>query len=170
AGCDKTIAAQLMGAASAGVPAIMLTGGPAQPAYFQGHRLGVGTDLWEYTAEFRAGRMSEQEYAELESALIPSFGHCNELGTASTLAALTEALGMSLPGTAAIPAVDSRRAAAAERTGKRAVELAGSDLTPERILARAAFDNAITLLTSIAGSTNAVIHLLALAGRVGVEL
>src|SRR5689334_21334849 len=170
AGCDKTIAAQLMGAASAGVPAIMLTGGPGQPAHFQGRRLGVGTDLWEYTAEYRAGRLSKQEYAELESALIPSFGHCNELGTASTLAAIVEALGMSLPGTAAIPAVDSRRAAAAEHTGRRAVELAAADLTPARILTPAAFDNAITLLTAIGGSTNAVVHLLALAGRVGVEL
>jgi dihydroxy-acid dehydratase len=170
AGCDKTIAAQLMGAASAGVPAIMLTGGPAQPAYFQGRRLGVGTDLWEYTAEYRAGRMSEREYAELESALIPSFGHCNELGTASTLAAIVEALGMSLPGTGAIPAVDARRAAAAEQTGRRAVELAASGLSPERILSPAAFDNAITTLTAIGGSTNAVVHLLALAGRVGVEL
>jgi dihydroxy-acid dehydratase len=170
AGCDKTIAAQLMGAASAGVPAIMLTGGPAQPAYFQGRRLGVGTDLWEYTAEYRAGRLSRHEYAELESALIPSFGHCNELGTASTLAAIVEALGMSLPGTAAIPAVDSRRAAAAEQSGRRAAELAGGGLTPERILTPAAFDNAITVLTAIGGSTNAVVHLLALAGRVGVEL
>jgi dihydroxy-acid dehydratase len=170
AGCDKTIAAQLMGAASAGVPAIMLTGGPVQPAYFQGRKLGVGTDLWEYTAEFRAGRLSEEEYAELESALIPSFGHCNELGTASTLAAVVEALGMSLPGSAAIPAVDARRAAAAELTGRRAVELAGSELSPERILTPRAFDNAITLLTAIGGSTNAVVHLIALAGRVGVEL
>jgi dihydroxy-acid dehydratase len=170
AGCDKTIAAQLMGAASAGVPAIMLTGGPGQPAYFQGRKLGVGTDLWEYTAEYRAGRLSRQEYAELESALIPSFGHCNELGTASTLAAIVEALGLSLPGTAAIPAVDSRRAAAAEQTGRRAVELASGDLAPGRILTPAAFDNAITLLTAIGGSTNAVVHLLALAGRVGVEL
>jgi len=170
AGCDKTIPAQLMGAASAGVPAIMLTGGPGQAAYFQGRELGVGTDLWEYTAELRAGRLSKEEYAELESALIPSFGHCNELGTASTLAGVVEALGMCLPGTAAIPAVDARRAAAAERTGSRAVELATTDVAPERILTAAAFENAITLLMAIGGSTNAVIHLLALAGRVGVEL
>ncbi|HEY2600915.1 MAG TPA: dihydroxy-acid dehydratase [Thermoleophilaceae bacterium] len=170
ASCDKTVPAQLMGAASAGVPAIMLTGGPAQAAHFRGRELGVGTDLWEYTAEFRAGRMTREEYAELESALIPSFGHCNELGTASTLATLVEALGMSLPGTAAIPAVDARRAAAAELTGRRAVELAGSGLTPERVLDAAAFDNAITALMAIGGSTNAVIHLLALARRVGVPL
>jgi len=170
AGCDKTVPAQLMGAASAGVPAIMLTGGPGQAAYFHGRELGVGTDLWEYTAEYRAGRLSKKEYDELESALIPSFGHCNELGTASTMAGVVEALGMTLPGTAAIPAVDARRAAAAERTGSRAVELAGGELAPERILTPAAFDNAITVLMAIGGSTNAVIHLLALAGRVGVDL
>jgi dihydroxy-acid dehydratase len=170
AGCDKTVPAQLMGAASAGVPAIMLTGGPGQAAYFQGRELGVGTDLWELTAEYRAGRLSKAEYAALESALIPSYGHCNELGTASTLAGLVEALGMSLTGTAAIPAVDSRRAAAAERTGARAVELAGGDLSPARILSPGAFENAITVLMALGGSTNAVIPLLALAGRVGVDL
>ncbi len=170
ASCDKTLPAQLLGATSAGVPAIMITGGPAQPGHFQGREIGVGTDLWKYTAEFRAGRMSASEYAELESALIPSAGHCNELGSASTMAGLVEALGLSLPGTAAIPAVDSRRAAAAEMTGRRAVELAGSDLTPERVLRTAAFENAITLLMAIGGSTNAVIHLLALAGRAGVDL
>jgi dihydroxy-acid dehydratase len=170
AGCDKTVPAQLMGAASAGVPAIMLTGGPGEAGYFQGRELGVGTDLWEYTAEYRAGRLSKKSYDALESALIPSFGHCNELGTASTLAGVVEALGMCLRGTAAIPAVDARRAAAAERTGRRAVELAGSELAPERILTPAAFDNAITVLMALGGSTNAVIHLLALAGRVGVDL
>ena len=170
AGCDKTVPAQLMGAASAGVPAIMLTGGPGQPGFFRGRELGVGTDLWEYTAEYRAGRLSKEEYDELGSAMIPGYGHCNELGTASTLAGVVEALGMSLPGSAAIPAVDARRAAAAEQTGRRAVELAGGDLAPERILTSAAFDNAITVLMALGGSTNAVIHLLALAGRVGVDL
>jgi dihydroxy-acid dehydratase len=170
AACDKTQPAQLMGAASAGVPAIMLTGGPAQPAYYRGRELGVGTDLWKYTAEFRAGRLSAEEYDALESALIPSAGHCNELGTASTMAGIVEALGACLPGTAAIPAVDSRRAAAAELTGRRAVELARSDVTLDRILSPGAFDNAITLLMAMGGSTNAVIHLLALAGRVGVDL
>jgi dihydroxy-acid dehydratase len=170
AGCDKTVPAQLMGAASAGIPAIMLTGGPGQPAFFRGRELGVGTDLWEYTAEYRAGRLSKADYDALEAAMIPSFGHCNELGTASTLAGLVEALGMCLPGTAAIPAVDARRAAAAERTGRRAVELAGSDLSPSRVLSAGAFDNAITVLMALGGSTNAVIHLLALAGRVGIDL
>jgi dihydroxy-acid dehydratase len=170
AGCDKTVPAQLMGSASAGIPAIMLTGGPGQAGYFQGRELGVGTDLWEYTAEYRAGRLSKEEYDALEAAMIPSFGHCNELGTASTMAGVVEALGMCLPGTATVPAVDARRAAAAEDTGRRAVELAGSDLTPTRILSHGAFDNAITALMALGGSTNAVIHLLALAGRVGVDL
>jgi dihydroxy-acid dehydratase len=170
AGCDKTVPAQLMGAASVGVPAIMLTGGPAQPAFYRGRELGVGTDLWTYTAEYRAGRLGKEEYEQLEAALIPSAGHCNELGTASTMAGVVEALGATLPGTAAIPAVDSRRAAAAELTGRRAVELAGTELTLERVLSAGAFDNAITLLMAMGGSTNAVIHLLALAGRVGVEL
>jgi dihydroxy-acid dehydratase len=170
ASCDKTVPGQLMGAASAGVPAIMVTGGPAQPAYYKGRELGVGTDLWEYTAELRAGRVSQREYAQLEAALMPSAGHCNELGTASTLASLVEGLGMSLPGSAAIPAVDARRVAVAEQAGRRAVELAGSDLTPERVLSASAFDNAITLLMALGGSTNAVLHLLALAGRVGVDL
>lgn len=170
AGCDKTIPAGLMGAASAGIPTIMLTGGPGQAANFQGRDLGVGTDLWEYTAEFRAGRMSREEYAELEAALIPSYGHCNELGTASTMAGVVEALGMCLPGTAAIPAVDARRAAAGEMTGRRAVELVAEGLTPERVLTPEAFENAIAALMALGGSTNAVVHLLALAGRVGVDL
>jgi dihydroxy-acid dehydratase len=170
AGCDKTVPAQLMGATSAGTPAIMLTGGPAEAARFDGRELAGGTDLWRYTNEYRAGRMSASAYAELEAALTPSPGHCNELGTASTLAAVAEALGMVLPGTAAIPAVDGRRAAAAEDTGRRAVGLAGSDVTPQAILSRAAFHNAITVLVAIGGSTNAVVHLLALAGRAAVSL
>jgi dihydroxy-acid dehydratase len=170
ASCDKTVPAQLMGAASAGVPAIMLTGGPSQPAFYRGRELGVGTDLWEYTAEYRAGAITQTEYEDLEAAMIPSYGHCNELGTASTLAAVVEAIGMSLTGSAAIPAVDARRAAAAEQTGRRAVELALEGVAPGAILTPAAFDNAITVLMAMGGSTNAVVHLLALAGRVGVSL
>jgi dihydroxy-acid dehydratase len=169
-GCDKTVPAQLMGAASADVPAIMLTGGPAQPAVFRGRRLGAGTDLWHYADELRAGRMSAEEFDELEAAATPSFGHCNEMGTASTMAALVEALGMCLPGTASIPAVDAARARAAELTGSRAVELARDGPPPSRILTAEAFDNAITTLMAIGGGTNAVVHLLALAGRVGVPL
>lgn len=170
AGCDKTVPAQLMGAASAGVPAIMLTGGPSQPAWFRGRQLGVGTDLWHYADEVRAGRMSQAEFDELEAAATPSYGHCNEMGTASTMASLVEALGMCLPGTATIPAVDARRRRAAERTGTRAVAMATAGPAPPDVLTAEAFDNAITLLMAIGGSTNAVLHLLALAGRVGVPL
>jgi len=169
-GCDKTVPAQLMGAASADVPAIMITGGPSQPAWFRGRQLGAGTDLWHYVDELRAGRMTEADFDELEAASTTSVGHCNEMGTASTMASLVEALGMCLPGTASIPAVDAARVRAAEATGSRAVELAREELRPSRILTAEAFDNAITLLMAIGGGTNAVIHLLALAGRVDVPL
>ncbi len=169
-GCDKTVPAQLMGAASADVPAIMVTGGPSEPAWFQGRPLGSGTDLWHYADELRAGRMTREEFAELEAAATPSYGHCNELGTASTLASVVEALGMCLPGTASIPAVGAARGRAAEATGRRAVELAREGLRPSQVLTAEAFDNAITLLMAMGGATNAVIHLLALAGRVGVPL
>jgi dihydroxy-acid dehydratase len=169
-GCDKTVPAQLMGAASADVPAIMITGGPSQPAWFRGRELGAGTDLWHYADEFRAGRMTQDEFEELEAAATPSYGHCNEMGTASTMTSLVEALGMCLPGTAAIPAVDARRRRAAEATGARAVAMAREGPRPSEILTAEALDNAITLLMAVGGSTNAVIHLLALAGRVGVPL
>jgi dihydroxy-acid dehydratase len=169
-GCDKTVPAQLMGAASVDLPAIMITGGPAEAAVFHGRRLGTGTDLWAYTDDMRSGRMTEAEYAELEAAAVPSAGHCVEMGTASTMATVVEALGMSLPGSAAVPAVDARRAAFAEETGSRAVELARERLRPSTIMTPAAFANAITILAAAGGSTNAVVHLIALAGRVGLEL
>jgi dihydroxy-acid dehydratase len=169
-GCDKTVPAQLMGAASANVPAIMLTAGPSEAAVFRGRELGAGTDLWHYVAELRAGRMSEEEFAELEAAATPSVGTCNEMGTASTMAALVEALGMSLPGTASLPAVGAARLRSAEATGARAVGLAREGLAPARILTAEAFDNAIVTLMATGGATNAVVHLLALAGRVGVPL
>lgn len=169
-GCDKTVPAQLMGAAGADVPTIALTGGPANPAIFRGKELGVGTDLWAYVDELRAGRMSQADFAELEAASMPSVGHCPELGTASTMAALTEALGMALPGSATVPATNSRRYALGEATGERAVELARSGLRPSQILTPAAFDNAITTLMALGGSTNAVVHLLAIARRAGVDL
>jgi dihydroxy-acid dehydratase len=170
AGCDKTVPAQLLGAASADVPAIMLTGGPATPAVFRGKEIGVGTDLWEYTDDLRAGRMSREEYDELEAASGPSAGHCPEMGTASTLAAVVEGLGMTLPGAAAAPAVDARRYQAADAIGRRAVVLAEEKVRPSSILTAEAFDNAITVLLAVGGSTNAVIHLLALARRCGVDL
>src|SRR5256714_3147096 len=166
-GCDKTVPAQLMGAASADVPAIMITGGPSEAAWFRGRQLGAGTDLWHYADELRAGRMSDEEFEELEAAATPSYGHCNEMGTASTMASIVEALGLCLPGTASIPAVDAARVRAAEATGTRAVGLAREGPPPSRILTAQAFDNAITVLMAIGGGTNAVIHLLALAGRVG---
>lgn len=170
-GCDKTVPAQLMGAASADIPAIMLTGGPQEPAHFRGRQLGVGTDTWRYADELRAGRLTQQDFDELESAAKPTAGHCSEMGTASTMTSIVEALGMSLPGTASIPAVDARRASAAEATGRRAVEMAiGGGPTPSEVLTREAFDNAITLLMAVGGSTNAVVHLLALARRVQVDL
>src|SRR5438552_15231808 len=121
-GCDKTVPAQLMGAASADVPAIMITGGPSEPAWFRGRPLGAGTDLWLYADELRAGRMSADDFDELEAAATPSFGHCNELGTASTIASLVEALGVSLPGTAPIPAHRPARPPAPERTRGRALQ------------------------------------------------
>ena len=169
-GCDKTVPAQLMGAASADVPAIMITGGPSEPAYFRGRELGVGTDLWHYVDELRAGRMTQAEFDELEAAHTPSFGHCNEMGTASTMTSLVEALGMSLPAPRVDPGRRRRRRTAAEATGRRAVEIARDGPRPSEILTAAAFDNAITLLMALGGSTNAVIHLLALAGRLGVPL
>jgi dihydroxy-acid dehydratase len=169
-GCDKTVPAQLMGAASADVPAIVLTGGPASPAVFDGKQLGVGTDLWEYIDDVRAGRMSMSDYERLEAAAGPSRGHCPEMGTASTMATLVEGLGMTLPGAAAVPAMDSRRMHVAEEVGARAVGLAVEALRPSRILTAEAFDNAITLMLAVGGSTNAIVHLLAIAGRVGVPL
>ncbi len=168
--CDKTVPAQLMGAVSVDVPAIVFTGGPMQPGCFRGKRLGTGTDLWRYTDDLRAGRMTPPEYAELEAAATPSTGHCSEMGTASTMACITEALGIALPGTAAIPAVNARRAAAAEETGRRAVELAEEGLRPSSIITVEALENAITVLAAIAGSTNAILHLIAIAGRLGLEL
>jgi dihydroxy-acid dehydratase len=170
ASCDKTIPAQLMGAASVDLPAIMITGGPADPGYFRGREISTATDLWRYADEYRAGRMDTADMAELEASLQPSVGHCNEMGTASTMSALVEALGMSLPGSASVPATHAGRYAAAEATGTRAVQLVREDLRPSRVLTRSAFRNAITLLNALGGSTNAVVHLLAIAGRLGVDL
>jgi dihydroxy-acid dehydratase len=169
-GCDKSIPAQLMGAASADVPSIMITGGPAEAGRFRGRPISTATDLWRFADDYRAGLMNDDDMAELEDALHPTIGHCNEMGTASTMAALVEALGMTLPGAAAIPATHARRLAAAESAGARAVALAREHVAPARILTRDAFRNAITLLNALGGSTNAVIHLIAIAGRVGVDL
>jgi len=169
-GCDKTVPAQLMGAASADVPAIALTGGPSLSARLHGREIGSGTDFWRYADDYRAGRIERRELDEFEAAVGPSVGHCPEMGTASTMAVLVEAMGFSLPGSAMVPAVDARRAQVAERTGARAVELAREGLRPSAILTEQALENAITMLAAVGGSTNAVIHLLALAGRLGIAL
>jgi len=169
-GCDKTTPAQLMGAASMDVPAIMLPVGPMLRGMWQNHELGSGTDLWKYWDERRAGRLSAESWQELEGCYSRSAGTCNTMGTASTMAGLGEALGMMLPGAASVPAPDSRRLAAGEATGRRIVEMTREDLRPSKILTPEAFDNAIRVLITLGGSTNAVIHLVAIAGRRGIEL
>src|SRR6058998_480214 len=170
-GCDKTTPAMLMGAASADVPAIMVTGGPMLRGKWRQEELGSGTDLWRLWAERRAGRMTDEELCEAESCMSRSSGHCMVMGTASTMASVVEALGMTLPGNAAIPASDSRRLAMAEMAGRRAVEMAlAGGPKPSQILTAQAFDNAIRADMAIGGSTNAIIHLVAIAGRVGVPL
>jgi L-arabonate dehydrase len=170
-GCDKTTPAMLMGAASADVPAIMVTGGPMLSGKWRTEELGSGTDGWRLWADKRAGKITDEEFCEAESCMSRSSGHCMVMGTASTMASMAEALGMTLPGNAAIPAADSRRLAMAELAGRRAVDMARSGgPRPGEILTAPAFDNAIRALMAIGGSTNAVIHLLALAGRAGVPL
>ncbi len=164
-GCDKTTPAMLMGAASADVPAIMVTGGPMLRGRWRTEDIGSGTDNWRFWAERRAGRLSEEEFCEIEACLSRSAGHCMVMGTASTMASMAETLGMTLPGNAAIPAADSRRMALAEMSGRRIMEMVREDLKPSKILTREAFDNAIRTGMAIGGSTNAIIHLLALAGR-----
>jgi dihydroxy-acid dehydratase len=170
-GCDKTTPAMLMGAASADVPAIMLTGGPMLNGRWREEELGSGTDLWRLWTERRAGRLTEEEFCEAESCMSRSAGHCMVMGTASTMASMAEALGMTLTGNAAIPAVDARRYALAELSGRRAVEMAlAGGPQPSQVLTAEAFDNAIRVEMAIGGSTNAIIHLVALAGRAGVPL
>ncbi len=170
AGCDKTTPAQLMGAASANLPAIMVTGGPMLGGRLRGEQLGSGTDGRRLFQEFRAGRIGEEQWAEVEGCIARSNGHCTVMGTASTMASMSEALGLQLPGGAAIPAVDARRYALAEASGRRIVEMIWSGLRPSDILTRAAFENAVRTDMAIGGSTNAVVHLLAIARRAGVEL
>ena len=169
-GCDKTNPASIMGACSADIPAIVITGGPMLNGHWRGKELGSCSDCWHYHEELRAGRITDGELTEIENSLSRSNGHCMTMGTASTMACMTEALGLTLPGTAAIPAVDSRRVQAAEATGRRIVALVEEDVRPSRILTREAFENAIHALHAISGSTNAIIHLIAYAGRVGIEL
>jgi dihydroxy-acid dehydratase len=169
-GCDKTTPAQLMGAASVDLPTIMLTGGPQLSAHCNGELLGSGTDLWRKSEAARAGEISDVDFLELETCAVRSLGHCMSMGTASTMACLAEALGVQLPGAASLPAVDSRRTGLAQLTGRRIVELVREDVALSSVLTREAFENAIVTLAAIGGSTNAVIHLLAIAGRAGVPL
>ena len=168
--CDKTTPAALMGAASADIPAIMLSGGPMLNGHYQGEILGACTDCRRYTAEYQAGAIDAETYREVERNLVRSAGHCMVMGTASTMNSLMEALGMALPGNGAIPAADSRRMQLAAAAGRQIVELVARDIRPSRILNAAAFDNAITLLHALGGSTNAIVHLPAIAGRAGVDL
>jgi L-arabonate dehydrase len=169
-GCDKTTPSLLMGAASCGLPTIGVSGGPMLTGKFQGHDLGSGTSVWQMSDQVSKGEMKVEEFFEAESCMHRSKGHCMTMGTASTMANMVEALGMSLPGNAAIPAVDARRNTLAQLTGRRIVQMVKDDLGISQILTRAAFENAISANAAIGGSTNAVIHLIALAGRIGVPL
>jgi L-arabonate dehydrase len=169
-GCDKTTPALMMGAASVDLPAIVVSGGPMLNGWFQGKRIGSGTAVWSMSEDVRAGKMELAAFMEAESCLSRSAGHCMTMGTASTMASMVEALGMGLPANAAIPAVDARRYVLAHMAGRRAVEMVREDLRMSKILTRQAFENAIRVNAAIGGSTNAIVHLLALAGRVGVKL
>jgi len=169
-GCDKTTPSLLMGAASCDLPTIGLSGGPMLSGKFRGHDLGSGTGLWQMTDQVRKGEMKVEEFHEAESCMHRSKGHCMTMGTASTMASMVEALGMSLPGNAAIPAADARRNTLAQMTGRRIVHMVHEDLCISKILTREAFENAIRANAAIGGSTNAVIHLIAIAGRIGLPL
>ena len=169
-GCDKTIPALLMGAASVNLPAIVVPGGPMLNGTFKGERLGCGTGVWKFSEEVRAGKMSQEEFNNSEKSMIRSKGHCNTMGTASTMGSLAEALGMVLPGVAGTPAPDSRLLQAAHASGVRIVDMIAEDLKPSDIMTTGAFTNAIVALGAIGGSTNAVVHLLAIAGRLGIKL
>jgi len=169
-GCDKTTPSLLMGAASVDLPTIMVSGGPMLNGYFRGERVGSGTHLWKFSEAVKAGEMTQEEFLEAEASMSRSTGTCNTMGTASTMASMVESLGMTLSGNAAIPAVDSRRRVMAQLTGRRIVQMVKDDLKPSDILTKPAFENAIRTNGAIGGSTNAVVHLLAIAGRIGVDL
>ena len=169
-GCDKTIPALLMAAASVDLPALVVPGGPMLTGHFRGVPLGCGTDVFRLSEEVRAGNLAEQDFLASESAMIRSKGHCNTMGTASTMACMAEALGMTLPGVAGTPAPDSRLLESAHASGRLAVDLVSAGRTPSQVLSAGSFRNAIVALAAIGGSTNAVVHLLAIAGRAGVPL
>src|SRR5215470_675223 len=169
-GCDKTVPAQLMGAASADVPAVQLLAGPMMPTSFQGERLGACTDCRRFWALHRAGKVDSSEIEIIEGNLATTAGTCAVMGTASTMASITEALGMALPNTGAIPAVHADRLRAAEASGRRAVELAKSPLKPSQIITEKSVENALRVLLATGGSTNAIVHLTAIAGRAGIQI
>src|SRR6187401_2964989 len=169
-GCDKTTPSLLMGAASCDLPTIGVSGGPMLNGKYRGTDIGSGTMVWKVSEDVRGGKMAQEEFIAAESCMHRSKGHCMTMGTASTMASMVEALGVALPGNAAIPAVDSRRYRQAQLTGRRIVEMVEEELVLSKILTRSAFENAIKTNAAIGGSTNAVIHLLAIAGRIGVKL
>ena len=170
AGCDKTTPATLMGACSVDLPTILVSGGPMLSGKYHGKDIGSGTNTWSMSEDLRAGRITLEEFHEAESCMHRSHGHCMTMGTASTMASMIEALGVGMPGNAAIPAVDARRYVLARMAGRRIVELVKEKISVSRILTREAFENAIRALAAIGGSTNAVIHLTAIARRIGVDL
>lgn len=169
-GCDKTTPSLIMGAASVDLPTIVLPGGPMLAGRFQGKAIGSGTDVWRFADDLKTGKMTPEEFEEAESCMSRSIGHCSTMGTASTMATMAEALGLTLPGLSAIPAADSRKKMNAHMTGMRIVEMVKENLTLSKILTREAFENAIMLNAGVGGSTNFVLHLLAIAGRVGIDL
>ena len=169
-GCDKTIPALLMAAASVNLPAIVVPGGPMLSGTFRGELLGCGTDVWRLSEEVRGGELSQEQFMKSESSMIRSKGHCNTMGTASTMAVVAEALGMTIPGFAGTPAPDARLLALSHETGRQIVEMIRADRRPSEIMTRDSFINAITAVAAVGGSTNSVVHLLAIAGRLGIDL
>ena len=169
-GCDKTVPAMVMGATSMNLPTIFLPAGPMLRGNFRGDVLGSGSDSWKYWAELRAGNITEADWEEVEEGIARSFGTCMTMGTASTMAAVVEVLGLTLPGASSIPAADSSHARLADACGRRIVDMVWEDLKPRDVLRAASFDNAVTAAMALGGSTNAIIHLVAMAGRAGVDL
>jgi L-arabonate dehydrase len=169
-GCDKTTPSTVMGAASVNLPTIVVPGGPMLNGKFQGQDIGSGTHVWKFAAEVKTGKMLQEDYMFAESCMSRSAGHCMTMGTASTMACMVEALGLTLPGAAAIPAVDSRKKVLAHLSGRRIVEMVKEDLRISKVLTREAFENAIKVNAAVGGSTNLIIHLTAIAGRIGVNL
>src|SRR4029453_13980100 len=169
-GCDKTIPSLLMAAASVDLPAVVIPGGPMLTGTFRGVPLGCGTDVWKLSEEVRGGELSNEQFLKSESSMIRSKGHCNTMGTASTMALVAEALGTVLPGLAGTPAPDSRLLEGAHETGRLAVEMVADGRRPSSLYTRGSFLNAIVALAAIGGSTNAIVHLLAIAGPLGIDL